>query len=160
MLGSQEFRVDTLDRILSLCVYPPDVNYANSFDIAHYVLHGTSLISRRLVMRLGGFDERLKLCGDADFHARSVYGGRVVNLSSFCTFRRVRGGSLTTHETTGYKSMARIVEDKFVSLRARRNIELQKAGEEPNYSVPYAPRVGFIHHHGPKLRLSEQGLAV
>jgi len=159
MVGTHEFRVDLLNKALSLCIYPPDVNHAMSHGVSHFLLHGTSLISRRLATRVGGFDERLKLGADTDFITRAAHAGRIVNLPGFYSFRRVRPSSLTTHEKTGYQSAARMIEDRFVLIRGRRNLELVRAGQAPNFFVRQTDPVGFIHHRGPKLRLMSCGLS-
>jgi hypothetical protein len=120
----------------------------------HPLLHATSLISRALAMKVGGLDEQLNLIADVDFIARACHAGRIVNLPAFCFFRRVRAGSRTTHADTGYESPARVIEQRFMTIRASRNRELARAGREPNIFVNQKEPVGFIHHHGPKLRMA------
>jgi GT2 family glycosyltransferase len=130
-----------------------------SQNIAYHLLHGTSLISRGLAMRIGGFDERLKLGADIDFMNRAALAGRIVNLPVFYYFRRVRSESLTTHDQTGYHSAARMIEDRFVLVRGRRNLEMVRAGQAPQLFVKQNEPVGFIHHKGPGLRLMSCGLS-
>ena len=158
MVGTHEFRVDLPRQALKLCTYPPDVNYAMSQRVTHHLLHCTSLISRALATKIGGFDEHLKLCADSDFCARAWHAGRVINLSSFCLFRRVRAGSLTTHVKTGDQSTTRNIEQRFTNLRGYRNLETARAGQSPNVIVKQKEPVCFVYHQGPKLRLSAGGL--
>jgi len=160
MVGCHELRVDISKKMPTLCIYPPDVNRAASLDVGHYLLHGTALISRELAMRVGGFDERLKLGADTEFVNRAAHAGRIVNLAGIFGFRRVRPASLTTHNQTGYRSSARQIEIHFIALRGRRNLELARAGRPANFFVEQKEPVGFIHHHGPSLRLSSRGLSV
>jgi hypothetical protein len=154
MVGTHEFRVHLPKQALELCVYPPDVNHAMSQRICHHLLHGASFISRALAVKIGGLDEQLKLCADIDFCARAWHAGRIINLSSFCFFRRVRVGSLTRHVKTGYQSATRIIEDKVTSIRGSRNLELARAGRTPNVVVQQKEPIGFLYHQGPRLRLS------
>jgi GT2 family glycosyltransferase len=160
MLGSHEFRVDVPQKKLVLCIYPPDVNRAGLHGIGHYLLHGTALISRELAVRVGGFDEKLKLGADSDFVNRGVHAGPLVNLPGFYGFRRVRDASLTTAKKTGYESNARVIEDRFMRVRGLRNLELARAGKRAKFFVEQKEPIGFIHHQGPELRLSSRGLAV
>jgi GT2 family glycosyltransferase len=154
LVGTQEFRFDLARQALALCAYPADVNLAMAHRIAHHVLHGASFIARALAVKIGGFDERLKLCADIDFIARAWHAGRIVNLPSFCFFRRVRAGSLTSHPLTGYQSNARRLEEKFTLVRGNRNLDLARAGQPPKITVTQKEPVGFIYHQGPKLRTS------
>ncbi len=155
MVGGHEFRIDLPNKRLELCIYPPDVNYAMSQKIGHHLLHCTSLISRGLAMRVGGFDERLKLVADTDFVVRAWHAGRIVNLPTFSFFRRVRPGSLTTRAETGYKSVARNMEVHFIAIRSQRHLEQARAGHAPNVFVERTEPLGFVHHRGPKLRLAK-----
>ncbi len=154
IVGTEEFRLDVTQRKIDLCAYPLDVNDAMSKLVSHHLLHGTILIARTLAMKIGGFDEKLKLNADIDFAARAWHAGRVVNLPNYCYYRRVRPGSLTTRVDTGYDSMARAFEEKFTKIRALRNLDLVRAGQPPRIHVEQKEPVGFIYHQGPRLRRS------
>jgi hypothetical protein len=152
MVGTHEFRLDLPRKALELCAYPPDVNYAMWRGLAHYILHCTSLIPRALATKIGGFDDKLKVAADTDFIVRACHAGRIINLPSFCLFHRARTGSLTTHDSTGHQSTTRMIEDRFIKVRGKRNIELARAGQNPNVIVNQKEPVTFLYHQGPKLR--------
>jgi GT2 family glycosyltransferase len=154
MVGTHEFSLFQSRAALELCVYPPDVNHAMAEGMGHHLMHPTSLISRSLALNIGGFDEQLKLGADTDFIARAWHAGRIVNLPGFGLFHRIRAGSLTTNSQTGHQSVARKIEAQFIMLRARRNLELVRAGRPPNIIVKQKEPIGFIYHQGPKLRLA------
>lgn len=155
--GTQEIRLDLPRNAIRLYAYPQDVNFAMSRMIGHHLLHGSTLISRSLATKIGGFDEQLKVCADTDFSARAWHAGRIVNLPSFCLFRRARRGSLTTDLKTGSLSSIRNIEWKFINIRGKRNLEKARAGQIPNVTVKQKEHVGFVYHQGPKLRLSTSG---
>jgi hypothetical protein len=157
MVGTHEFRIHLLRNALALCVYPPDVNRAMESALSHYILHCTSLISRGLVTKIGGFDEHLNVAADTDFVVRACQAGRIINLPSICLYHRTRAGSLTTHETTGHQSTARLLEDRYIKARGKRNMELARSGKKPNLTVQQKEPVEFIYHQGPKLRQSAGG---
>jgi len=158
MVGTHEFTVHHSKETLELCVYPPDVNHAMSQGASHCLLHCTGLISRALALKIGGFDEHLKLGADTDFIVRAWHAGRIINLPNFCVFHRIRAGSLTTHAETGHQSAARTIEAKFILLRGIKNLALARAGQTPNVVVKQKEPIGFIYHQGPRLRLSADEL--
>ncbi|MEM6436912.1 MAG: glycosyltransferase family 2 protein, partial [Cyanobacteria bacterium P01_D01_bin.115] len=55
LVGTQEIRVDAHSGALIPVIYPLDVNTALREKPGHPLLHPTSLVSRRLVMAVGGF---------------------------------------------------------------------------------------------------------
>ena len=155
MVGTHEIRVDHAAEKLRLVTYPPDVNRAMLQGMSHYLLHCTSLISRELALRVGGFDEKLKLTADSDFVMRAWHAGRIINLPAFCLFHRIRPRSLTSGSNTGYDSPARLLEDRFMKIRGTRNLDLARRGAKPNIFVEQKERVDFVHLRGPRLRLQE-----
>jgi len=153
MVGTHEFRINHPSQALELGIYPPDVNAAMRQGLAHYILHCTSVISRALIMRVGGFDQRFKLLADTDFLMRAWYAGQIVNLPAFCLFHRIRPGSITTHVETGYESPTRLLEDRFMKILAIRNLQSSRAGLRPElFAKQFEEPVGFIHHRGPELQ--------
>jgi hypothetical protein len=66
LIGTQEFRVYEQDSKLAPVCYPLDVNQALAEKPGHPLLHPSSLVTRDLVMRLGGFATGLKFGGDTD----------------------------------------------------------------------------------------------
>ena len=152
MVGTNEFRIDLPRKSIELHAYPQNVNFAMSQSISHHLLHGTSLISRALAMKIGGFNAQLRLFADVDFVLRASHSGQIINLPNFCLFRRARPGSLTTDSNTGYQSPARMIEERFAYIRACRNQEMARAGQVPHVVVEPQVPIQFNYHQGPKLR--------
>jgi len=154
-IGTHEFRLNQEKTQIELCRYPADVNQAMAQSPGHYLLHCTSLIARSLAMRIGGFNESLRLAADTDFVHRAWPQGSIVNLPAFSYFRRVRPGSLTTEPATGQKSAARTIEHRFITIRAKRNLELIRTGQVPDVFVQQREAIDFYYHQGPPLRLQK-----
>jgi len=96
----------------------------------------------------------LKLPADTDFAVRACHAHRIIYLPGFCVFHRVRAGSLTQHADTGYRSVARTIEAKFVFVRGERNLVLARSGQTPGVVAKKREAFDFIYHHGPKLRFA------
>jgi hypothetical protein len=107
LVGSQEIRILEPELIAQAIGYPLDVNQALKQSPGHPLLHPTSLVTRDLVQRLGGFATGLKFGGDTEFLLRAHWVARIVNSSRYCYFRRKRPDSLTTAIATGLDSPAR-----------------------------------------------------
>jgi hypothetical protein len=154
LIGSQEVRVMCADGDVVEFTYPLDTNRAlvespTSFPL----LHPTSLVSRRLVAKMGGFATGLRFAGDAEFLRRAGHAARVANVPDFCYCRRIRANSLTTASSTGMQSPARLALMQQLHARARRNAELAAAGESPNLTpVSVAAPIKLVHVTGPKMR--------
>jgi hypothetical protein len=71
------------------------------------LLHPTSIVSRDLVMALGGFASGLRFSGDAELLRRAQHIAEVVNIQGHCYYRRIRRNSLTTAQATGLQSPER-----------------------------------------------------
>jgi Glycosyl transferase family 2 len=107
LVGSQEIRVLEPELMAQAVGYPLDVNQALKRSPGHPLLHPTSLVTRDLVQRLGGFATGLKFGGDTEFLLRAHWVARIVNSPRYCYFRRKRPDSLTTAIDTGLDSPAR-----------------------------------------------------
>jgi hypothetical protein len=118
LLSGQEMRVTPGVAEIQLRVLPLDVNRALERELGHSVSHSGSLIGRALAKRIGGFDPELRVTADTDFALRAAHAGRVANLASFCLFRRMRPGSLTSSPETGFGSAVRVAERDFLFARA------------------------------------------
>ncbi|HLP48152.1 MAG TPA: glycosyltransferase family 2 protein [Candidatus Kapabacteria bacterium] len=131
LIGSQEMQIicnsGCVDRLQPV-YYPLDVNRALMEKPSHALLHPTSLVSRNLVKRIGGFATGLKFGGDSEFILRATYMGRIVNTPAFCYFRRKRPGALTSAASTGIGSPARQELILFLINRAWENITRRNAG--------------------------------
>ncbi|MEA2272396.1 MAG: hypothetical protein QOI98_1104, partial [Solirubrobacteraceae bacterium] len=154
LIGAQEIRVFCDEPEVAQIEWPLDVNapFAER-PTAFPLLHPTSLVSRDLVMAMGGFSSGLRFGGDAEFLRRAHHIARCVNVPAFSYYRRVRQGSLTTAPATaiGTPPRKRVMEMTFA--RAKRNVELVAAGQPPDLSpCETAPPVVLTRLCGPALR--------
>ena len=153
LIGTQEIRVFCDEPEVAPIRWPLDVHA--QFDekpTAFPLLHPTSLVSRDLVMELGGFASGLRFSGDAEFLRRARFVSRVVNIPHHAYYRRIRQGSLTTAPETGLQSPERKRVMEMLWERARTNAELVAAGSEPELEpCAVAPAVGLAHLAGPAL---------
>ncbi|MEM9502358.1 MAG: glycosyltransferase family 2 protein [Cyanobacteria bacterium P01_E01_bin.43] len=152
LVGTQEIRVDAHSGALTPVSYPLDVNTALREKPGHPLLHPTSLVSRRLVMAVGGFATGLRFGGDTEFLLRAVWVGRIVNDVQFAYFRQKRPHSLTTQTSTGLGSPAR---QALLSMLKNRAIANQAARRQADLNLTplrRAARVTLRHLGGPPLR--------
>ena len=132
LVGTQEWRIDELAAKLTSVCYPLDVNLALKEKPGHPLIHPSSLVSRDLVMRVGGFATGLKFGGDTEFLLRAVFAAKIVNIPEFCYFRRKRLHSLTTAPETSLDSPPRKALLKVLKARARANVERWRVGIQPD----------------------------
>jgi hypothetical protein len=151
LVGCQEGRWQA-GQSVACCLFPVDANRALAAAPVHALLHPTSLVSRALVMRSGGYATGLRFFGDAEFLCRSHPWGIVKNIPYVSYFRQSRTDSLTGSPGTGHHSPARL---RIKSECKRRFWHARRAlgrGELPQ-RVPYrtsAP-VALRHVTGPRL---------
>ena len=138
LVGTQELRIDDeTSRIRPVC-YPLDVNASAKERPRHAQLHPTTLMSRDLVMRLGGLSGGLRFSGDTEFLYRALFVARIINVNAFSYFRRHRAGSLTTDPKTSLDSLPRKRLLERLYDRAAQNKE-RHAGGEPLLLDPMVP---------------------
>ncbi|HWH93709.1 MAG TPA: glycosyltransferase [Baekduia sp.] len=158
LLGTQEMRVFCQEPEVAPIRWPLDVK-AQFVEkpTAFPLLHPTSIVTRDLVMALGGFASGLRFSGDAEFLRRAQYVAHVTNIPHYGYFRRIRQGSLTTAKATGLQSPERQRVMEMLWARARRNADLVAAGEQPDLT-PCAtqPPVGLRLLAGPPLHAAGQ----
>jgi glycosyltransferase involved in cell wall biosynthesis len=134
LVGSQELRVicpagfPGIHQLQPVC-YPLDVNRALKEKPGHGLLHPTSIVSRDLIRRVGGFATGLRFGGDTEFLLRAVYLAPIVNIPRFCYYRRHRPGSLTTNPHSGLNSPIRKELFDILKNRARENMRRLKNGQ-------------------------------
>ena len=107
LVGCQEFSIDEIQSTIRASSFPLDVNTFLISCSTHCLLHGSSLISRRLLSSLGGFATGLTYGADTELLFRSHWNFRVRNIPYYCYFRTIRRGSLTTSDATGLASAGR-----------------------------------------------------
>jgi len=131
LVGTQELRVFEDDRVLPV-VYPLNVSAALAAKPGHPLLHPTSLVSRNLVLRLGGFATGLRFSGDTEFLLRAQFGATIVNVPDYGYFRRHRAGSLTTDRATGLDAPVRLELIQQLKKRAIANSAAVLEGKLPD----------------------------
>jgi glycosyltransferase involved in cell wall biosynthesis len=153
LLGSQEMRVFCDEPEVAGIQWPLDVNEPfKDRPTAFPLLHPTSLVSRDLLMAIGGFSSGLRFGGDAELLRRAHYLSRCVNVPAFSYYRRIRQNSLTTAPATaiGTPGRKRVMDLTFG--RAKANVERVEAGIAPDLSpIETAPPVTLTHLTGPPL---------
>jgi hypothetical protein len=152
LVGCQEYSVSMFDASIRPGVFPLDVNDVLRKSSVHSLLHGTSLISRRLIAGIGGFASGLQYGADTEFLFRSHFSYTVRNIPQFCYFRTVRPGSLTTSPLSGTDSPGRQRVRARILERASENRIRLAQGERPILTpLEVAPSVALHHLHGPHL---------
>jgi hypothetical protein len=153
LVGSQEIRVLEATQQLQAVGYPLAVNQALAHALGHALLHPTSLVTRSLVQRLGGFATGLTFGGDTEFLLRAHWAARIVNSPRYCYFRRKRSHSLTTDAHTGLDSPARKALTELIKQRATA-IAQAAANHQPLDLSPLkvAPAIALTHRWGPPLQ--------
>ncbi|MEG4584543.1 glycosyltransferase family 2 protein [Microcoleus sp. MOSTC5] len=131
LVGTQELRVFEDDRVLPV-LYPLNVSAALAAKPGHPLLHPTSLVSRNLVLRLGGFATGLRFSGDTEFLLRAQFAATIVNVPDYGYFRRHRAGSLTTDRATGLDSPVRLELIQQLKKRAIANSAAVRSGKLPD----------------------------
>jgi glycosyltransferase involved in cell wall biosynthesis len=71
------------------------------------ILHPTTLLTRKLLKKLGGFDSSKGFGADTEFFFRACLSARIRNVQSFLYRRLVRPDSLTQSHSTGFGSAKR-----------------------------------------------------
>jgi hypothetical protein len=141
MVGSHELRfTDDHSHDVFPGRYPQDVNRAFATAPSYSLLHGSSIISRELIHRIGGF-AGLKFGADFEFLARAAFAGRIVNADCHAYMRRVRTNSLTNASETGLGSDERQQVHAAVAARWAYNVERRRQGAVPNLT-PVRAAVG------------------
>ena len=152
LVGTQELRVFEDDTLLPV-VYPLNVSAALAEKPGHPLLHPTSLVSRNLVLRLGGFATGLRFSGDTEFLLRSQFAATIVNIPDYAYFRRHRCNSLTTDRQTGLNSPVRLELIQQLKKKAIANTAQVRSGKLPDlHPLKTAEAIELNHITGFPLR--------
>ena len=151
LIGCQELRFDLPDGVSAHC-YVPNASRSLGAVQRYSILHPTSLVSRDLVTRVGGFATGLKFGGDLEFQLRAHHRGHVVNIERYGYFRRQREGSLWTSPDTGRHSAVRQTQVNQIVERARANARAVAHGQTPDLRpFRHAGPIALEHLLGPAL---------
>src|SRR5262249_19074163 len=134
LIGCQELSFDQRRELVLSCFYPPDPGPALRVQHTQALLHPSSLVSRDLVMRIGGFSSGLRFGGDMEFQLRAHHAGHAANIRRFCYYRRRRPDSLWTSPDTGKGSTARLEQEARIKAASRANATRVALGQEPDLS--------------------------
>jgi glycosyltransferase involved in cell wall biosynthesis len=128
-IGTQELMV--LENSIFALRYPLKMDSLRQTPLSHPFCYASSLISRKFLMRLGGFATGLHFSGDLELVNRALWTEKIRNLDRYCYFRRVRKDSLTTSESTGLGSPARREISSRIAARKEENKILVSKGQTP-----------------------------
>lgn len=106
-VGSQVLNVLCPQEELVPVYYPLDVSKVYPRKQGHPIMHPTTLVTRELIQRVGGYSTALRYGADSEFLRRVGFTARIVNSARFCYFQRHRKDSLTSAPETGLGSPAR-----------------------------------------------------
>lgn len=154
MVGCQEHRIYEGVSPRPPVEYPLDGNLAICLEPSiHPVLSPSSVVSRRLVHRLGGFANGLRYCGDTEFIRRAVFVAQIVSIPEFYYHRRVHPDALTVRPETGHGSPLRRSIHERIMERWNANCQRILIGQAPDLSpFPLGPPILLDHALGPFLR--------
>jgi hypothetical protein len=151
LIGCQELRFDLPHGVSAHC-YVPNAGRSLAAVQRYSILHPTSLVSRDLVGRSGGFATGLKFGGDLEFQLRAHHFGHVINIERYGYFRRQREGSLWTSPETGRHSAIRQAQVNQIVDRARANARAVALGQAPDLRpFRHAGPIALEHLLGPVL---------
>ncbi len=152
MIGCHELRFDQPAGKVSAFCYSPAAGRSLGAVQRYSILHPTSLVSRDLIMRAGGYATGLKFGGDHEFQLRAHHCGHIVNVSRYGYFRRRRDGSLWTSHETGRETAVRQEQINQVVARARENVAAVAAGRAPDLRpLRHVGPIALEHCLGPIL---------
>jgi hypothetical protein len=153
-VGCQGYRLISAEAEVVPLTYPMDVNAVlEATPTKHRLMHPSSVITRDLVMRAGGYAMGLRFGGDSEFLHRSVHVGRIVNSPRFAYVVRNREHSLTSSPETGLESPERVAQRQAEAVRSAENAARVARGEPPDLTpTRSAPPAPLRHLTGPRLR--------
>jgi hypothetical protein len=159
-LSAQGYRLISSEGEAVPLTYPLDVNAAlDVMPTKHAIMHPSSIVTRELVMRAGGYSMGMRFGGDTEFSHRACHVGRMVNVPTFEYVLRNRPESLTSSEETGLRSAARQAVREVEFARATENHARVKCGEAPDLSPLHdAEPVEITYLLGPRLRSAQGGV--
>ncbi len=151
MIGTADLRIEDQTPRLAPAAYPAQTSVAARRSYGHLYLYGSSLISRDLIQRLGGFSTGLRFGADTEFVRRASLAATVISLDAACYYRRLRAASLTRAPDTGIGSEARNEVIARIMKRARSNARRSAWRLRPDLRpLEVRPRAELEHFAGPR----------
>jgi hypothetical protein len=154
LIGTQALWLDWGSGACGLASAPTTVP-PPSLQSVYSILHPSSLVSRALVERLGGYASGLQFSGDLELQLRAMLVTTLVNTSACSYFKLRHADSLTGDPETGIHSKARVELRASVRARLAENLARVAAGAAPDLT-PFrtAPPVALRRVCGPSLAAS------
>lgn len=153
LIGSQGHRliVDEGEVVLYQHPIDPELSFQNT-PKSKPVHHPTSLVTRDLIQRAGGFANGLPYSGDTEFLRRAATVGPIANTGEFVYVYRTRSDSLTGSEETGVHTAARRELWAIQHPRAQWIADRVRAGLGPVLApMAVTSPVTLTHQSGPAL---------
>jgi len=159
IVGCQAHRLISYEGEVVPLTFPLDVNaWLEVTPTKHGVIHPSSIVSRDLVMRIGGYATGLRFGADTEFEHRVIHVARIVNVPQFAYVVRNREDSLTSSEETGLRSAVRRELSNLQRRRTAENAALVAAGQEPILTpLSVAGPLPLTYVTGPALRSATGG---
>ena len=154
MAGCQGHRFIGIEGEVVPLTFPLDVNAALAVNPGrHAIMHPSTIVSRELIDRAGGYAKGLRFGGDTEFEHRATHVGRIVNIPQFAYVVRNRQNSLTSSPDTGLDSPLRKEQRRVEAERAIANAAQVAAGESPDLRpLATAPPLPLEYVLGPRLK--------
>ncbi len=153
LIGSQGHRliVDEAEVVLYQHPLNPELTFQTT-PKSKPVHHPTSLVTRDLIQRAGGFANALPFSGDTEFLRRAATIGPIANTAEFIYVYRTRSDSLTGSEETGVHTAVRRELWAIQHPRAQWIAERVNAGLGPILApMAVTSPVNLTHLSGPAL---------
>ncbi len=153
LIGSQGHRliVDEAEVVLYQHPLNPELTFQTT-PKSKPVHHPTSLVTRDLIQRTGGFANALPFSGDTEFLRRAATIGPIANTAEFIYVYRTRSDSLTGSEETGVHTAVRRELWAVQHPRAQWIAERVNAGLGPILApMAVTSPVNLAHLSGPAL---------
>ena len=108
MVGSHEFEVNEIDRMIRIYRFPIDVssvlnrtnNAGVSDNAGEPILHATCMIRRHAFLAAGGLSTNRRIANDSQFLLRASFSMKIANVDEFLYIRRVHQTALTVAKDT------------------------------------------------------------
>jgi hypothetical protein len=152
LIGTQALQLDWMSGRCSLFSCPTTVPRP-SREHDYSVLHPTSIVTKALVERVGGFATALPFGGDTEFQHRVRFtGAGIANVPRCCYFKIVHSNALTVASHTGMSSPAREQFRRQLKSRFASYFDAATPSTAPDLSpLAVAPPVALRRICGPPL---------
>lgn len=124
IVGSNSLKISIDGELIGVEAFPPDATIAIRQSAQDQLLHPSSMMRRKVVQALGGFDSSTFFGADTEFHFRAAFAHAMGNVPDLLYTRRARPRSLTGSRETGFGSDARKQYSDLVRDAFERRLEI------------------------------------